>query len=314
MRCRQTIQLAQTKTGQRPNVPCGQCLHCRINRRDRWVTRIWLEYQSSIIGQFWTLTLSDQGLDTYHQKGPKKLWSNFCNALRQKERRQNNTIPVRFFGVLEHGETLGRPHFHTMIFNHWTSQKPESRYIPDLPRPRYHIGAWPHGHVDCMPLNTRSARYLAKYTTKFNQTDPTEENIVFHARRPPLGLVGLEQYLQAVSRSPQRKHLVEPNIEIDGHKWDLDQTMRTHFLRLCRKYGLRHEQYLPDRLNNRILKQAERDSETYSLQLHRLALERQKENIYKMAQTRHLARQEHMLRKAVDYALHKSGGDLTDGP
>lgn len=238
MQCRQTIKLKTTKHGYHPTVPCGQCLHCRLTTRDQWAARILLESQASITAQFVTLTFSDDGLATLEQESPRPLMRKFFNALRMKETRWGNPRPIRFFGVLERGELLDRPHIHLCLFNHLSLNLTSTPYKPGLPRPRLHTKLWPHGHVDAMPLTPKSARYCAKYVTKF-ETPEDRPPTVFHCQRPPLGYTGLKQHLERLSRSPASNWEQPTTINIDGKDWPLHPTLLRHFLDLSRKLGIR---------------------------------------------------------------------------
>ena len=217
--------------------PCNQCIECRLNRRDLWTTRCLLESRHSSTGQFWTLTFSDEGLDTLGTVGLPQLAKRFFDAFRKSEARGGNRTKIRFFGALEHGELRDRPHLHLLIWNHVRNLMNETPYRDGLPRPRFTTGLWPHGHVDIQPLNPNSARYVCKYVTKF-ETDPDRVS-VFHARNPPLGYHGLERLVLEHSSSPTRQHELLPTISLDGKDWGLDQSMRSAYWHFCRKYGVR---------------------------------------------------------------------------
>ncbi len=294
MRCQSPIQIPNksnhtlaTSSQRGLVIPCSQCLHCRLNRRDKWVARAILESHASFIGQFWTLTFSDDGLNTLREKGAKKLVSSFQNALRMSEQRAGNPLRIRSFGCLEYGETYGRPHVHLMIWNHLHNQRQETPYRESLPRLRWNIGIWPHGHVDIQPLNTKSMRYVAKYVTKFEE-DTEEEPIVFHCQRPPLGLGGLERLVRDTSLGPTRQWVQHPTIQLDGRTWALDQTMQKHYLRLLRQHGLKshgvmrpsREQYASEQ-NQKHLEVPRWKEEHLNMkaQLKEEAFKRQRENV-----------------------------------
>lgn len=287
MICRSPLTLAMTgKNKIVPIVPCGQCLNCRLDRRDKWVTRCLLESRSAITGQFWTLTFSDHGLTNLSEKGARRLFRNFSRALQLKEQRAANPLKVRCFGILEHGETLGRPHIHLLVWNALNTSLTTTPYKEGLPRPRLHIPQWPHGHVDAMPLNTKSCRYVCKYITKFEVENP-QENIAFHCQRPPLGYHGLASHIESLSRGPTRQWEHSPFIEIDGKKWALDQTMQRHFWRLCLIHGLKHsaiptwrrDQYAKECLQTRLM---EKEIEPASIDRKRLDNEEQRARIYEI--------------------------------
>lgn len=281
MRCSAPLTLSVTKNGLLPKVPCGQCLACRIDRRDKWVTRCLLEFLASGIGQFWTLTFSDEGLSTLQERGARKLYNNWLSALRTKEIRTLGRSSIRSFGVCEHGETLGRPHIHVLLFNHYSSILPQSVYKPGLPRPRFNIAQWPHGHVDCCPMTVSSARYVCKYVTKFDQALSGLKPLVFHPRRPCLGYAGLELHVRNLSRSPIRAWQHSTSIELGGRKWALDQTMRQHFSSLCRQYGLRFDSdTLEKRRQAQIDRVAKEDQEPWNIQDGRLRREAVKQRLH----------------------------------
>ena len=239
MKCRSPIQILNRGKDPRTKVitiPCSQCLNCRINRRDKWAARAYLESLASFTAQFWTLTFSDDGLAELREKGAKKLYSNFLDALRKSEHRAGNLKTIRSFGCLEFGTLTGRPHYHLLIFNHVKNLIDAQPYLRGLPRIRHHTGLWPHGHCDIQPFNLNAAKYVCKYTTKLDQHHG--KPLVFHCQRPPLGYNGLIQHAEQISRSPSR-HTVHSNfIEIDGQRLDLDQTMLKHWRNICREKNL----------------------------------------------------------------------------
>lgn len=244
MQCLNHITIRNRADGTFLTVPCSQCLQCRVNRRDHFVTRIYLESQSNTIGQFWTLTFSDEGLTTLQEKGARKLYKNFLDALRKKETRKGNILPIRSFGVLEHGSKFGRPHIHLIIWNHLNSILQEETYREGLPRPQYTIGQWPHGHIDAAPLNRNCMTYVSKYVTKFNDpTDDLPEPIVFHPRKPPLGYIGLKQHVERISKSPTRKWEQPNSILIDGKPYHFDLHTQRLYWWLCRKHNLKYERH-----------------------------------------------------------------------
>lgn len=300
------LQLAGTR-------PCNQCLECRIANRDYWVARNLLEFQSSIGAQFWTLTFSDSGLETFHQKGAHMLLDAFLKGLRKYERSKGNTLPIRCFGCLEHGSFTGRPHYHLILYNQLFSRLSEQPYRAGLPRPRYQLRRWRHGHVDCCPVNTKSMRYVAKYVSKLDQfytnaSNPPEsssllegerpdETINFLPRRPKLGLLGLRLLLDKISRSPARNLVQEPIIELDGRRWALPPSMYPDYQRFCREFGLNHGM----RYDHRILRKQEAELEPYNFheEDYLVRLQAQKERLWEHTHRVHELREASLLHSAV---------------
>lgn len=305
MECRCPLSLPRSSTRRSVVVPCSQCLHCRINRRDYVTTRAYLESQGNMFGQFWTLTLSDEGLATFEEKGPRRLYKTFLNSIRNRELRRGNPIPVRSFGVLEYGSTLGRPHFHVLLWNHINSAMPETPYIETLPRPLYGIGPWPHGHVDICPLNVNSMRYVAKYVTVFDQIEDLPRPIAFHPRKPKLGYYGLVRHLEEISRGPAKRWEQQPIISIDGKDWPLGPEILGDWLWHCKRLGLRT---VLDQGKDayRLAKLEEKAQWTFTRHEAQLRKEDTKKALYDHQRKIRDAKTGAMLQRALDYAARKA--------
>lgn len=201
--------------------------------------RALLEFQTSICAQFWTLTFSDDGLRNLEDEGPRLLLRRFTRALQERERRAGTGLKVRCFGALEYGDTTQRPHFHLILYNHLKSVMQATPYIPNSPRPRMHTALWRHGHVDVQDFSAESARYVAKYCMKFEEGD--DDPVSFFPRKPPLGLHGLWQHVERISKGPRARTTQTSMIEIDGRRWQLPPSFALEFRSACRWYGVPHE-------------------------------------------------------------------------
>jgi len=93
-------------------VGCGQCIHCRANRRREWVLRILLELEKHEFNTFLTLTYDDVHLPGDQSLQPKHL-TDFFKRLRKKVE-----YPIRYYAVGEYGEETERPHYHIALFGH----------------------------------------------------------------------------------------------------------------------------------------------------------------------------------------------------
>lgn len=143
------------------NLPCGQCVGCRLERSRQWAMRIMHESQLHASNCFITLTYSDENIPA--DGGLRKSdFQKFMKRLRKK------VGSVRFFYAGEYGESLGRPHYHACIFGYdFPDKVPFSQsgehtiYISDeLSK------LWPYGHVTIGELTFQSAAYVARYCMK----------------------------------------------------------------------------------------------------------------------------------------------------
>lgn len=139
-------------------VPCGQCLHCRINRQREWSYRILLEQRCFKYSSFVSLTYKDN---------PVSLQPSHLQKFMKDLRYDLGDHRIRFFAVGEYGEENQRPHYHLALFNYpscsnfrtWHSGP--CCWSCDLLRSN-----WRHGSIDQGELNAKSAQYLCGYVTK----------------------------------------------------------------------------------------------------------------------------------------------------
>lgn len=128
MRCTNMVQTRDKKTNNWIDYPCGQCLKCRITKRQEWTFRILLEMRSHKYSYFVTLTYADEYLPNRYIYGYKKTlepkWTgslckedltNYIKRLRYYVKGKEN---LRFYAVGEYGKGKGsRPHYHILIFS-----------------------------------------------------------------------------------------------------------------------------------------------------------------------------------------------------
>src|SRR5699024_11074111 len=91
--------------------PCGQCTHCRINKRRAWTLRNMLELEDwSGVASFVTLTYDEDHIPypaLVNRRDPQL----FFKLLRYKF-----GSPLRYFGCAEYGGRTHRPHYHFIIY------------------------------------------------------------------------------------------------------------------------------------------------------------------------------------------------------
>jgi hypothetical protein len=182
--------------GKLQNVPCGQCISCRLQKSLEWGARCIHEAQMYENNYFLTLTYNNSSL-------PKDLSINKKDLqLFLKKLRNKVNEPIRFYASGEYGlvcnncglskpncykkgcnyfvEAIGRPHYHIIIFN---------LKIPDLMQLRQQqytsfnnvfkkgkthslFGSkwleniWGKGFISIGDVTLESAGYTARYTVK----------------------------------------------------------------------------------------------------------------------------------------------------
>jgi len=187
------------------NLPCGQCIGCRLNYSRQWAIRCIHESQMHENNCFITLTFSPEALAT--RENPHSLdmreWQLFMKRVRKK---YGNGI--KFFHCGEYGEKNRRPHYHALLFGHdftdkqlWTQRSGVKLYTSQVltefkyPNKPYHPisnpivgGLWPYGFSTIGDVTFESAAYCARYVLKkvngdaaadhYTYTDPSSGEVI----------------------------------------------------------------------------------------------------------------------------------------
>lgn len=182
-------------------LPCGQCVGCRLERSRQWAVRCIHEAKMYDNNCFVTLTYNDDNLRDTRCRGVALRDSIPEMSLRYRDfqlfmkRLRKRRRDVRFFMCGEYGERNGRPHFHACLFNcdfsdrvlHGRSPSGSSVY-----RSASLEALWPHGYSTVGDLTFESAAYCARYVMKkltgdgetcyYNVFDVTSGEIVPRAK------------------------------------------------------------------------------------------------------------------------------------
>lgn len=148
---------------------------------------------------FVTLTYSDAHLHRNHSLVPSHL-KDFHKRVHNRLLRSRG-VGIRYFACGEYGEATRRPHYHTLIFNHWfpdaqqhgISKSGERLYIS-----KTLDELWPHGIANFGSVTFESAAYVARYVTKkldgiLVMNDRVPEYGVM-SRRPGIGTEWYNRY------------------------------------------------------------------------------------------------------------------------
>lgn len=140
-------------------LPCGQCVGCRLERSRRWAMRCMHESQMHDASSFVTLTYSED-------KCPLSLryrdWQLFMKRLRK-------VFPkARFYMCGEYGETTQRPHYHGILFGVFFADR--TLHAENGGYPLYQSAIldrlWGLGFATVGDVTFESAAYTARYIMK----------------------------------------------------------------------------------------------------------------------------------------------------
>ena len=144
------------------DLPCGQCIGCRLERSRQWALRCVHEADLHEDNSFITLTYSD---DFLPKNGSlvKDDFQRFMKRLRKKV-----GVKIRFFHCGEYGSTTYRPHYHAILFGY---QFPDLELLKVVNDVRVYTSellakVWGKGFVTVGEMTFESAAYVARYVLK----------------------------------------------------------------------------------------------------------------------------------------------------
>lgn len=195
------------------NLPCGQCIDCRLKKTSEWAIRCVHEASLHEHNCFLTLTYED---DKLPDDGSLKVkhFQDFMKRLRRWASYRGYEGQIKYFHCGEYGETYSRPHYHACVFNFdfldkelWEQRRGMSYYVsPTLQK------LWPHGFHRIGEVTFESAAYVARYVLKkmtgerqdwyYVEKDPDTGEVIRDmepeyatmSKRPPIGKGWFEKY------------------------------------------------------------------------------------------------------------------------
>lgn len=155
------------------DVPCGQCIECRLDRSREWAIRCVHEASLHEANSFVTLTYNDEHLPK-DKSLVKAHMQKFFKRLRWKfAEKHNNDLGIeqkniRYYYCGEYGEKNDRPHYHACLFN---CHFPDKTLWRTINGNRLYLSKtlselWPFGFSTIGDVTFESAAYVARYITK----------------------------------------------------------------------------------------------------------------------------------------------------
>lgn len=186
-------------------LPCGQCVGCRLERSRQWAMRCMHESQMYDGSSFVTLTYDDEHLP---DEGGL-CYRDFQLFMKRVRKRLG---PTRFFMCGEYGEQFSRPHFHAALFGLWFPDLLPYKHLPSGSKiftSELLSELWGNGFCSVGDVTFESAAYIARYVLKKVGNDVERLGTVDYStgalsvkraefsqasRRPGLGYPWLERF------------------------------------------------------------------------------------------------------------------------
>jgi len=158
-------------------LPCGQCIGCRLERSRQWALRCVHENTLHKESAFLTLTYNEQSLPPDGGL-VKEHFVKFMKRYRTYLVREERGQKIRYFMCGEYGEKKLRPHYHAIIWGHdfpdkkhyTTTDRGDRLYRSDIA-----TRLWTHGFVTIGSVTFESAAYVARYVLKKIRTRNSEK-------------------------------------------------------------------------------------------------------------------------------------------
>lgn len=169
-------------------LPCGQCIECRLEYARNWAIRCVHESKMYSQNSFITLTYSDEKLTSpklqyrdfqlfsmrlrshIRRQVRKKIGKINWSQMDQQQRKEiYDAFQIGIFVTGEYGEKTKRPHWHALIFN-WEPMDKEYKYSNERGDRVFSSKTlndlWPLGIAELGSVTFESAGYCARYSAK----------------------------------------------------------------------------------------------------------------------------------------------------
>lgn len=208
-------------------VPCGKCVECLKDRRQRWTNRLLLEAASYDVHQvyFVTLTYDDEHLD-YSESGVatlrKKHIQDWIRSLREYVEKSPDPdvyygppCKIRYFAAGEYGDRTLRPHYHVLLFG-----CDLFGYSPHVQVDKNNAGqilyssdlisvTWRNGNNSVARFSAATAAYTCGYVNKKLQDEKRsgydflhiEPEFCLMSRRPGIGAKWLQDHKDEILKT-----------------------------------------------------------------------------------------------------------------
>lgn len=161
--------LLKLEDGNIIEVPCGNCLSCKISRTREWTIRMMNELKYHEYSVFITLTFNEENKKDQIEKRDLQLFF-------KRVRKNIGKRKIKYYACGEYGEKNKRPHYHAIIFG-MSGYGEDKKVLKE---------AWPYGFIYTGSVTYDSCRYVAKYIQKkYNNEKSSQE---YGERNPPFQL------------------------------------------------------------------------------------------------------------------------------
>lgn len=214
------IQFSPFRNSTPTQLPCGQCIGCRLERSRQWAMRGTHEKQFHKESMFLTLTINPENMLKRGHKGlVKRDLQLFMKRLR-KHAWTTERKKIRFIACGEYGPSKGRAHYHAIIYGYefkdqkfWKHSKPNKFVSLTSKFPLFRSAEleklWTMGFSTIGEVSFDTVAYVARYILKkvngekankeYTYVDKEtgeeyQKEYIVMSRRPGIGKTWLDKY------------------------------------------------------------------------------------------------------------------------
>lgn len=153
------------------NLPCGDCIGCRLEHARQWAMRCMDEASLYKSNSFITLTFNDKSLPL-NRSLDVSHFQNFMKRLRTNAVRAGRDLkkdPIRYFHCGEYGPLNSRPHYHALLFNVGFPDRvflKKTKSGESIYSSKILASNWDLGYSSVGDVTFGSAAYVARYHVK----------------------------------------------------------------------------------------------------------------------------------------------------
>lgn len=214
-------------------LPCGQCLHCRINASRVWTHRIMLEASQHGDNIFWTGTFNED-----HHPPDGSVNPDYARNFLRRLRRCTKT-EFRYFLVGEYGDKSWRPHYHAIFFG-------LSAYHSRALDKAWSDSKGSIGFQSIDEVNNKSAAYVAGYAIKklTRKIDPRLNGLSPEFMRSSrkgggIGLSAIKKIADTLKKNEYWKPVIINELKHGKKSWPLGRYLTD---KLSAELGITQEQ------------------------------------------------------------------------
>lgn len=241
-------------SGEPIQVPCGQCVGCRLERSRQWAMRCVHESKLHKKNCVLTLTYDDKNLPDDGSLVKRDL------QLFMKRLRKEKGNGIRFYACGEYGEKSRRPHYHLVLFNCDFEDKryyKKSKVDDNLYTSAIAERIWGKGFCVVGDVTFESCAYIARYIIdkmtgpKADEWYTNPDGVIVQSeftnmsRRPGIGSGYFEKYGEEVFTHDSvimRGQEVRPPRYYDVKMEEIDPKRMAVLKRKRRQKALKHKE------------------------------------------------------------------------